>query len=308
MIINDSTITDTLRHVSPLVNNTTYSWRVRAKNAGGASGWSVVRWFTYSNPNKWKIVSLPKRVSNPRKEVLFPTALSPAFAYVSESGYAVSDSLRFGLGYWLKFGVDKTKDFAGDSVLIDTIEISKGWNLIGSISNPISVSSITSIPPGIATSKFFGYGTSYVASDSIQPGQGYWVKSSENGELVLSIFITQSAFSRISIMSTPEVPPSPPNDSFVKSDLSPKGYLLEQNYPNPFNPFTKIQYSVPSSQNVRLKVFDMLGREVATLVSEQKEPGVFTVSWNANSKPSGVYFYQFQAGSFVETKMMLLLR
>jgi len=85
-------------------------------------------------------------------------------------------------------------------------------------------------------------------------------------------------------------------------------YRLEQNYPNPFNPTTNITYVIPKAENVSLKVYDVLGREVATLVNEVKPAGVYTVPFNASNLASGVYFYKLQAGSFVQTKKMLLVK
>jgi len=85
-------------------------------------------------------------------------------------------------------------------------------------------------------------------------------------------------------------------------------YSLKQNYPNPFNPNTKIKYSVPQSSNVFIKVYDVLGSEIATLVNEEKPIGIYEVEFDATAVPSGVYFYRLQAGSFVETKKMVLLR
>ena len=83
---------------------------------------------------------------------------------------------------------------------------------------------------------------------------------------------------------------------------------LYQNYPNPFNPTTSIQYAVSSRQFVSLKVYDVLGNEVATLVNSEKPVGVYKVEWNATGIPSGVYFYQLQTEGYVETKKMVLLR
>jgi len=85
-------------------------------------------------------------------------------------------------------------------------------------------------------------------------------------------------------------------------------YEVYQNYPNPFNPSTNIQYSISSTQFVTLKVFDVLGREVATFVNEEKVAGKYEVNFNASELTSGVYFYRIQAGDFVETKKMLLLK
>ena len=92
------------------------------------------------------------------------------------------------------------------------------------------------------------------------------------------------------------------------SQQVPKSFELLQNYPNPFNPSTVISYSLPGSATVTLKIFNALGQEVALLVNERKEPGNYQTTWSVSNTPSGVYFYRLQAGSFVETKKMILLR
>ena len=88
----------------------------------------------------------------------------------------------------------------------------------------------------------------------------------------------------------------------------PSAFSLSQNYPNPFNPSTKIRYSIPQSSNVVIKVFDVLGNEIATLVNEEKPVGIYEITWYAESLPSGIYFYRIQTGSFVETKKMVLMK
>jgi len=90
--------------------------------------------------------------------------------------------------------------------------------------------------------------------------------------------------------------------------LLPKHFALEQNYPNPFNGTSIIKYSVPQSSNVEIIVFDILGNEIETLVNEEKQTGTYEITWYAENLPSGVYFYRLQAGSFIETKKMILLR
>jgi DNA-binding beta-propeller fold protein YncE len=89
---------------------------------------------------------------------------------------------------------------------------------------------------------------------------------------------------------------------------TPKTFTLSQNYPNPFNPTTVIGYQLAVSSVVTLKVYDVLGREVATLVNERKAAGTYTASFNAAKYSSGVYFYKLQAGDFVQTKKMLLVK
>jgi hypothetical protein len=88
----------------------------------------------------------------------------------------------------------------------------------------------------------------------------------------------------------------------------PKTFALMQCYPNPFNPGTTIKYQVPQKSRVSLKVYDMLGRIIATLVEEEQDPGEKSISWNALNIASGPYFYQLRVGSAVETKKMLLIR
>lgn len=93
-----------------------------------------------------------------------------------------------------------------------------------------------------------------------------------------------------------------------ESEPLPQHYFLSQNYPNPFNPSTKINYSLPKSDFVTLKVFDILGREVATLVNEQKSAGNYNVEFNVNNLSSGIYFYNLMTGSYSETRKMILLK
>jgi predicted outer membrane repeat protein len=92
-----------------------------------------------------------------------------------------------------------------------------------------------------------------------------------------------------------------------KSEL-PNEYILYQNFPNPFNSSSEIKYSIPNSSKVILKVFNILGNEMTTLVNEQKTAGIYVVKWFADYFPSGVYFYQIRVGGFVQTKKMLLLK
>jgi hypothetical protein len=107
-------------------------------------------------------------------------------------------------------------------------------------------------------------------------------------------------------------------------DLQPAAYSLEQNYPNPFNPTTRIRYTIgrvvapsgasssgvegPAANNVRLAVYDLLGREVAMLVNERQAPGIYQVTFDGAGLASGVYFYRLTAGSYVTSRTMILLK
>ncbi len=105
-----------------------------------------------------------------------------------------------------------------------------------------------------------------------------------------------------------------PDISNIKQDngIIISNFELSQNYPNPFNPVTSIQFVVGSRLFVTLKVFDVLGNEIATLVNEEKQPGIYEVEFNSSSlkhlPSSGIYFYQLKAGDYVETKKMILLK
>ena len=110
------------------------------------------------------------------------------------------------------------------------------------------------------------------------------------------------------------------NDDFVghvtdveNSNIIPEEYNLSQNYPNPFNPTTTISYSIPNiasslNSNVTLKIYDLLGREVNTLVNEIKQPGSYQVQFDARELSSGIYFYTLNAGDFYQTKKLVLLK
>ena len=88
----------------------------------------------------------------------------------------------------------------------------------------------------------------------------------------------------------------------------PEEFSLEQNYPNPFNPSTKIEFRVASSEFVQLKIYDVLGQEVATLVNEVKAPGIYQVTWNATGLGSGVYLYRLTAGSFSDVRKLVVVQ
>jgi L-ascorbate metabolism protein UlaG (beta-lactamase superfamily) len=96
--------------------------------------------------------------------------------------------------------------------------------------------------------------------------------------------------------------------SVEKSMTRPENFRLEQNYPNPFNPTTVISYQLSVNSDMKLSVFDVIGREVAILVNEKKPAGSYTVQWNAVNMPSGIYFYKLQDGKYTETKKLILIK
>ncbi|MEJ2494801.1 MAG: PQQ-dependent sugar dehydrogenase [Ignavibacteriaceae bacterium] len=99
-----------------------------------------------------------------------------------------------------------------------------------------------------------------------------------------------------------------PNVTGVKNSFVPFTYNLEQNFPNPFNPTTKIMYQIAKRGFVSLRVYNILGNKVATLVNEEKPAGIYIVEFDASSLPSGIYFYHLQTGSFISTKKLILMK
>ena len=92
-----------------------------------------------------------------------------------------------------------------------------------------------------------------------------------------------------------------------RENNAPYTFVLQQNYPNPFNPSTFIRYQVPKEESVSLTIFNTLGQRVATLVDEKRKAGTYQVEWRPQLS-SGVYYYRLQAGEFVETKKLILLK
>jgi len=150
---------------------------------------------------------------------------------------------------------------------------------------------------------------------------GFFGESDKKGKLVYCSFSAESTGSFASMLSlitkVMEYFNEPVSVKDAVSNELPTEFRLGQNYPNPFNPTTTIEYTIPTLEtrhasslqtNVTLKIYDILGREVATLVNEQKPAGNYEVNFNASSLSSGVYFYKIQSGSFTETKKMILLK
>jgi hypothetical protein len=279
---------------------------------GTFSGTGTLATVASAGSNRWNMVSVPLTVSDYTKTHLYPTAISNAFAF--EGSYVVKSTLANGIGYWLKFDGDQQVPVTGFVRTQDTIDVLEAWNLVGSISQSISTSQITSIPPGLITSEFFAYRGSYVASDTIEPGQACWVKVSQKGKLVLSSSAEASPDGGIRMLSTNEMPPPAPTDANIEparggqASNIPKEFALDQNYPNPFNPVTVIRYQLPVSSFVTLKVYDALGQELAGLVDGMQAAGYKSVRWDASAQPSGVYFYRMVAGSFTEMSKMIILK
>jgi len=135
-----------------------------------------------------------------------------------------------------------------------------------------------------------GLPTNKVSSIAIDANGNKWIGTIHNG---LTVF---NAGGIVGI-----------NDYLQDNTLA-TDFILQQNYPNPFNPITTIQYELPQRSYVQITIYDLLGYEVATLVSEIQDAGYKSIQWNASTVPSGMYFYQIKAGEYVQTRKMLLIK
>jgi hypothetical protein len=133
----------------------------------------------------WSLLSVPVSVSDLRRTALFPASVGTAYMY-SPTGYVGRDTLGYRLGYWLKFTSAQSLTLTGGQRVVDTVSVSAGWNMIGSISNAVTVAGIVQVPDSIVTSQYFGYSpTGYAATTTIDPMHGYWVKTRQAGILIL---------------------------------------------------------------------------------------------------------------------------
>ncbi|MGB9663719.1 MAG: choice-of-anchor D domain-containing protein [Ignavibacteria bacterium] len=355
----------------------------------------------------WNIVSVPVSRTNMSKSDIFPDATSSAFAFNQSIGYYTVDTLSNGKGYWLKYPTIAQVNICGLPVANQFAQVKSGWNLIGGFENDISVNSITTNPPNILQSYFFGYNNGYFVAQTIQKGKGYWIKVSEDGNIIFNQTLNKSKTKTPSLEDILkdageliisdnsqriiklylnenlendlfELPPLPPSQIFdvrfssnrfvenvnqkislminsaeypvkikttkftlkVESEpvaeiseiISPGEELiihnskikslkllpitiperteLYQNYPNPFNPITKIKFTLKGKSKVQLKLFDALGREISTLIDEERETGIYNFTFNAANfnLPSGIYFYQLTTGDYKSIRKMIYLK
>ena len=138
----------------------------------------------FSASEGWNLVSVPLQAADMSKDALFPDAVSYAFGY-DGNAYQIYDELETGSAYWLKFDNSSVISVTGFRPGI-TIDVNEDWNMVGPFDEDFSVSDITTNPQGIIVSEFYGFDAGYTAADILQPGKGYWVKTSEAGQLYLN--------------------------------------------------------------------------------------------------------------------------
>lgn len=341
LVVNDSTIADTVKPLSSLAYDTRYYWRVRGKNAVGSSAFSQV-W------NFRTVMSVP----------VGPLLLSPAngatgapttglvFTWRSIPGAA---NYRFQMGTDSSFASGIIKN---DSSLVDTSRVVNGlavstkhfWRVSGrnaggagpysptwSLVTLIPVPGVVSLVAPVHLTNIFADSALFRWNRTSPASTRYWFQISvdstfgtlytvdstlaDTTKLLRSLQYNSSYYWRVrggnaggwGAFSTVRKLSVSPASSTADPD-APRAFTLSQNFPNPFNPTTIVNFQLPVAGWVRLAVYDMLGREVAVLVNETREPGSYAVTWNASGMASGVYLYRIQSGTSVLSRKMALMK
>jgi plastocyanin len=194
----------------------------------------------------------------------------------------------------MSFSATHTITNSGFTFSPDSIAISVGDTVIFNISSihtAREVDQATWNADGITSNGGFDLPSGGGTIVLTQPGIHYYVCTNHASLGMKGIISVNSAMNIKSITAT-----------------IPDHFNLMQNYPNPFNPTTVISFDLPAKSFVSLKIFDLLGKQVSSLVSDELPAGRYNREWNATDLPSGIYFYRLQAGSFSETKKLILLR
>ncbi|MGM0588597.1 MAG: S8 family serine peptidase [Bacteroidota bacterium] len=396
-----------------------------ARNYSGSSGGGQTVTVSVDYRKGWNMVALPVKMGGSQSvSNLYSTLSSPA-AYHYTGSYQSTSNMQFQDGYWVKLSSASSESFQGQKVDSTTIEMDKGWNLVGGLSDTLKdLSTIVDTGNVLVKGALYGFDGSYQPATQIEPGKSYFVQTSAAASIVLDLNPQQTTnqqplisegnlldgFDAITVSSAQTsqtlyansalpsdwsrdnfaLPPKPKGatlDTRMKDDYrlttgnsfeffieanqfpvdvslengtestatyqieaykdgsvaktwtlnadqnisidqqydsykvektqttairlpgeQPETLALDQNYPNPFNPSTTINYQVPEATEVRLQVFNMLGRKVADLVNKQQAPGTYQVSFDASNLSSGVYIYRLHTGAKVITKKMILMK
>ncbi len=365
----------------------------------------------------WNLIGLPLEVEDPYYTAVFPNAI-PGTLYLFDGTYTQTQELINGTGYWLRFDEQAMVTITGNLIQELSINLATDWNLISGISEVLEVSQITDPDNILIPGTFYGFEDTYNQVSQLEPGKGYWVRTNNSGEILLSASLRTT--NMMKIVQVPEdantikygdqilyfgnnievenplsysLPPKPlapstdirflgdtklcstdecvievmnPNEVFhINYDLqlcdnlelsqssvscgwklvnektgkeyslsgngsikitgnvselilrkstslqTPTEYSLFPAHPNPFNPVTTIRFSVPvvdTKHTVSLRVYDITGKLVETLVDEKLTPGNHSVNWNAVGFSSGMYFIFLEGDGKRQIQKVVLMK
>jgi hypothetical protein len=333
--IADSSLIDTVKQVTYLMNNVKYYWRVRVKNLGGTGMWSDV----YSFTTVLLTTDKPTLIypSNNQKKLPLQTSFRWKKTITADS-------------YWLQVSKDNMfiQLVINDAQITDTTKLvtlknkntkfywrvaaknissfgkwSDTWSFTTMLSAPYQLKAALVQPLQIELTwkdsvyslteykieRKCSFDADYFLIDSINATSNLYVdKSVHDG--VLYEYRIKGVCDSIDTDYSNEASIITTN---IENELVPGVFGLMQNYPNPFNPETIINYQVPMTCSVQIKIFDLLGREVKTLVDEEKTIGAYKAIWNAtdntgNKLASGIYIYSIKTNKFFQSRKMILMR
>jgi len=258
IILDDSTLINTVKAVTNLSPLTDYYWRVNAKNISGTGPFSSVWHFkTLGSPTQVNLLYPPDDTTN------IPVNLDFIWSKANEQTYSIrtinpgNKDNRVISKYWFELTTDTT----GASLIVDST-ITDTTKSVSGLPNLITY---------------------------------YWHVKAKN-EIGWGVFSVWFKFTTIG------------TSNITGNSELPKEFKLYNSYPNPFNPTTKIKFDIPKASYVKLIVYDVLGREIKTLVNEKLNAGRYDVNWDGSDYPSGVYIYKLVAGDFVNLKKMVLVK
>lgn len=258
----------------------------------------------YKVDTLWNMLSIPVELIDYKKSTIYPNSLSSAYIYQQGFGYIPRDTLTNGVGFWIKFGMKDTVKYKGFEIEKDTINVSTGWNLIGTISTILDTGQIRTIPEGILTSKLFGYrrDLGYYITDKLYPGRAYWLKAGQSGKLILGRNLLSGGG-----QGGGALPPPPPGSPEV-----PELYLPLNGTTNVSRTPTLQWYESNNAQIYHLQVstnlnFTTLVYNDSTLTTTTKQIGPLsngtTYYWRVRSKNdiwtsgwSSIWWFRTQGG------------
>ena len=323
---NDSTLTDSTKSVSGLTSLTDYYWRVKAKNThgwGAFSGWfkfTTQGPFYYNSNLGANANSFP--FNQPAGKMVQWLALAGEINQPSAApyGYITNFAVRIATGYPLA------------STTYQTFKIVLAQSTITTLTSGVFYTGIMDTVYQRASVTFAAAADTWLQFTLdhpflYNPAQSLIIQIEQCGAPGVTGYSLAHAnianYRRIwSVGGCPFAPYASGGNNVLElgvnitpvtgvtpvSSQIPNKFKLDQNYPNPFNPLTKIGFDIPKSGLVSLKIFDVLGREIMTLVNEVRTPGIYSVEFDGSSFSSGTYFYRMECNGFVDTKKMVLIK
>jgi hypothetical protein len=347
IILNDSTLTDSLRSVSGLNPLTNYWWRVKAKNAGGTSGFSGV--FTF------KTLGVPFTISGTFVPAngAFNQPTSINFRWPKTQDQTLSPQTILNYGFELATDSVSLANLVRDTTLTDTVKTVSGlvnstnyywrvkaknqagwsaftnWLKLTTVPNPPAAPNLT-LPANNSSGVSL---TPVMVWDSLASATSYRIQIANDSSFSSMVKdtsgITSSHYNvysgllsnlnkyywRVQAVNAGGNGPNSVIFNFTVGLLGisqnneiPKAYMLYDNYPNPFNPSTKIKFDLPHGGLTVLKIYDVLGRLSGVVVSGQLNAGRYEIEFNASQLASGVYFYRLESEGFVSIKKMVIIK